>query len=99
KDKEKEKKEKEGTTAPAPSSPGAGENSVYRIAHDGGVREVFRDKVLVMSLAKKGKHLLAGTGMKGQLFEVDESSKDRCELARLDHGQVTALLSRKDGSL
>lgn len=90
-----EKKE----AAPSPSAPAAGENSVYRIALEGGVREVFRDKVLVMSLVRQGKRILAGTGPNGQLFEIDESSRDRCEVARLDHGQLNSLSVRKDGSL
>src|SRR5262249_46583135 len=93
------KEEKKGGSASAPSAPSAGGNSVYRIAHDGGAPELFRDKALVLGLAKQGKRLLAGTGMNAQLFEVDESSKERCEVARLDHGQITSLLHRKDGSL
>src|SRR5262249_14531963 len=65
-EKKADSKEEKKENAPAPSTPAAGENSVYRIAHDGGVREVFRDKVLVMSLARQGKRILAGTGMNGQ---------------------------------
>ena len=36
--------------------------------------------------------LLVGTGMDGQLFEVDEATKERSEIARLDHGQIHCLL-------
>jgi hypothetical protein len=88
-----------GSSAPAPSSPAGGENSVYRIAPDGAVREVFRDRVLVLSLLPGGKRLLVGTGMEGQLFEVNERTRERSEVARLDHGQVLCLYQRKDGSV
>src|SRR5262245_43644451 len=53
--------------APAPTAPVTGENSVYRITPDGGVREVFRGKLLVLSLARQGDRLLVGTGMQGEL--------------------------------
>jgi hypothetical protein len=72
---------------------------VYRIALDGPVREVFRDKVLVLALARQGRRLLVGTGMAGQLFEIDEQNREKSEISRLDHGQVTSLWRRKDGSL
>jgi hypothetical protein len=37
--------------------------------------------------------------MEGQLFEIDEATKERSEVARLDHGQVLSLCRRRDGSL
>jgi hypothetical protein len=88
-----------GNAAPAPSAPSSGENSVYRIAFDGTVREVFRDKTLVLSLLRKGGSLIVGTGMEGQLFEVDETTRERGEIARLDHGQILSLCRRQDGSI
>jgi hypothetical protein len=91
--------ETKGTSAPAPSTPSAGENSIYRITPDGSVREVFRERVLVLSLLHLGGRWLAGTGMEGQLFEIDEANRERTELVRLDHGQVLSLLRRKDGSV
>jgi hypothetical protein len=92
-------KEPKGTPAPAPSAPSAGENSVYRIALDGGVRELFREKAMVLSLARRGGRLLVGTGMDGQLFDVDEATREQTELARLDHGQVLCMCRRRDGSV
>jgi hypothetical protein len=86
-----------GAAAPAP--PAAGENSVYRIAADGTVRELFRDKTLMLSLLRRHGSLLVGTGMQGQLFEIDEQSKERSEIARLDHGQIHCLCRRRDGSV
>jgi hypothetical protein len=91
--------ESKGTPASAPSIPIVGDNSLYRIAADGTVREVFREKLLILSLLKHQGRLLAGTGMQGQLFEIDESSKEKLELARLDHGVIQCLLRRKDGSI
>lgn len=86
---------------PAPSSPppAIGENSLYRIAPDGTVRELFREKALVLSLLRQNGHIFIGTGMEGQLFEVDEASRERSEIARLDHGQIHALCRRRDGSI
>jgi hypothetical protein len=92
-------KEAKGSPASAPSAPASGQNSVYRIARDGTVREVFRDKVLVLSLLHQGKRLFVGTGIEGQLFEVNEATRERSEIARLDHGQVLCLLRRRDGSI
>jgi hypothetical protein len=88
-----------GSPAPAPAVPAGGENSVYRIAPDGCVREVFREKAMVLSLLKQGGRLFVGTGMDGQLFEADEATRERSEIARLDHGQVLAMLRRRDGSV
>jgi hypothetical protein len=81
------------------SPPSRGDNSLYRIGPDGGVREIFRDKVLLLTLLQQGHRLLVGTGMVGQLFEVNEDTKERTELARLDHGQIHCLFKRHDGSI
>ncbi len=85
--------------ASAPSAPASGENSVYRFGRDGSVREVFREKALVLSLLRQGGHFFVGTGMEGQLFEVNEATRERTEIARLDHGQVLCLCRRRDGSV
>jgi hypothetical protein len=85
--------------APAPSTPSSGENSVYRIAMDGTVREVFREKAMVLSLLQQGEHFFVGTGMEGRLFEVNEATRERSEIARLDHGQILCLCQRRDGSI
>jgi sugar lactone lactonase YvrE len=95
----KSKETSKSSPATAPSTPSSGENSVYRIAPDGGVREVFRGKVLVLSLLRQGGRLLVGTGMQGELFEVDERTREKSVLARLDHGQLLSLCRRKNGSL
>jgi outer membrane protein assembly factor BamB len=85
-------------TGPEPA-PSASDNSLYRIAADGTMRELFRDKTLMLSLLRQDGRILVGTGMQGQLFEVDEATKERSELARLDHGSIHSLLQRKDGSI
>ena len=85
--------------ASAPVPAGNGENSVYRIGFDGSVREVFREKGLVLTLLKLKDRLFVGTGSKGQLFEIHEATRERSEVARLDHGQINRLFPRKDGSV
>lgn len=87
------------TAAAGPSSPGGGENSVYRVGLDGSARELFREKGLVLSLLKVKDRLYVGTGSKGQLFEIQEATKERSEIARLDGGQVHRLYARRDGSI
>jgi hypothetical protein len=85
--------------APSIPPPAAGENSLYRINADGTVRELFREKAMLLSLLHQKDRLFIGTGMDGQLFEVDEATKERSEVARLDHGQIHRLLRRRDGSI
>ena len=91
--------ESKGSPASAPSIPVIGDNSLYRINTDGTVREIFREKIMVLSLLRHRGRLLVGTGMQGQLFEIDEATKEKVELARLDHGQIHCLLQRKDGGI
>ena len=58
-----------------------------------------REKVLILSMLKSNGRFLLGTGQHGQLFEVDEATKERTEIARLDHGQIHCLKRRRDGSI
>ncbi len=82
-----------------PSTPPPGENSLYRIASDGSVRELYRDKTMILRLGQNHGKLLVATGMQGQLFEIDETTKEKTEIARLDVGQIHCLLQRKDGAI
>jgi hypothetical protein len=86
-------------SAAAPLPPSAGENSLYRIGLDGTVREIFRERAMLMCHLRQSGRIFIGTGMDGKLFEVDESSRERSEIARLDHGQILCLLARRDGSV
>jgi len=87
-----------GTAAPKPATPG--DNSVYRIGADGVPREVFRHKALIYALAWRDDRLYVGTGPEGQLFEVRDLGRESSPIARVDHGQVLALLADpKDGLL
>lgn len=94
-----EQEESKSSAASAPSTPSGGENSIYRIAQDGTVREVFREKAMILSLLPQGERFYAGTGMDGQLFEINEATHERSEIARLDHGQILCLCRRRDGSI
>lgn len=83
-----------------PSAPPPGDNSLYRIAADGTAREVFRDKTMILSIAAwHGPNLLVGTGMQGQLFDVNPITKERSEIARLEVSTIHAILKRKDGTV
>ena len=86
-------------TSPGPSKASPGENSVYRIRPDGAVDEIFREKVLVLSLAIQQGRLLVGTGQEGRIYEVDPASRVRGEIARLEHGQINALARMPDGAV
>jgi hypothetical protein len=92
-------KEEKVTPAPAPSLPSPGENSLYRIGYDGTVREVFREKAMILSMIRQDGRIFVGTGTEGQLFEIDEATKERFEVARLDHGQIHCLCRRHDGAI
>lgn len=76
----------------------AGENVVYRIEPDGSAREIFRARALVYALAWQDDRLLVGTGPDGRLFEVRDDGRDAAEIARVDHGQVLALLPGAGGA-
>ena len=93
---DKEDKEGEESTSVPPRS---GENSLYWIGDDGSAREVFREKALFLSLLREPGHIFVGTGLEGQLFEVDEATKEHAEVARLDHGEIHCLCRRRDGSI
>jgi len=86
-------------TSPSAGTPSSGENSLYCICHDGSVREVFREKALILSVLHDSGRLLVGTGTDGQIFEVDEATKERSETARLDNAQIHCLYRRRDGSI
>jgi sugar lactone lactonase YvrE len=87
------------TTAPAPTPPGEKENSVYLLHEDGRAVEFFRAKLMVLGLAQRDDDLLIATGGDGQLIRVNTKSRERTELARVDHTQIHCLLLRQDQSL
>ncbi len=86
-----------GSASPRPVS--AGDNAVYRIDQEGVAREVFRAKVLIFALAFQNDRLLVGTGPEGQLFEVRDQGRESSPIARLDNGQILALLEEPEGGL
>lgn len=91
-------KEKGRPAAPA-APPAAGENSLYRIGQDGSVQEVFREKAMILSLSRQDGRIFVGTGMEGQLFEVNEATRERSQVARLDHGEIHCMCRRHDGTI
>jgi hypothetical protein len=98
-EKSESKESGKGTPAAAPSAPAAGDNSLYRISNDGTVRELFREKALILCQLREHGRIFVGTGMDGRLFEVDEASREKSEIARLDHGQILCMYKRRDGTI
>jgi hypothetical protein len=86
-----------GSASPRPLS--AGDNAVFRIDHEGVVREVFRARALVFALAMQGDHLLVGTGPDGQLYEVRDDGHESAPVAKLDSGHVLSLLADPSGGV
>jgi hypothetical protein len=86
-----------GSAAPRPITPG--DNAVYRLDADGVPREVLRAKALVNALAWAGDRLLVGTGPEGQLFQVRDQGHETAPLAKLDSGQILALLAQPGGTV
>lgn len=86
-----------GSASPKPASPG--DNAVYRIDADGVVREVFRSRVLVFALAWIDDQLMVGTGPDGQLYEIRDQGRESAPIARLDNGQILAMLAEPGGRL
>jgi hypothetical protein len=86
-----------GSAAPKPIT--AGDNAVYRLDADGVPREILRAKALFHALAWANDRLLAGTGPEGQLYEIREHGQDTAPLAKLDNGQILALLAQPDGTV
>lgn len=86
-----------GTARPKASP--SGENAVYRIEPEGAVREIFRERALIYALAWQGDRLLIGTGPEGGLYEVRGPGPESAEVARVDHGQVLALLAGPGGDV
>ncbi len=55
---------------------------------------------MILSLAAwHGGNLLVGTGMHGQLFDVNPVTKERSEIARLEASTIHAIRKRKDGTI
>jgi hypothetical protein len=86
-----------GSATPRPITPG--DNAVYRLDADGVPREVLRVKALIHALAWAGDHLVVGTGPEGQLYEVRNQGDETAPIAKLDHGQVLALLAEPGGGI
>jgi hypothetical protein len=86
-----------GSASPRPIS--SGDNAVYRLDSEGVPHEVLRVKALVHALAWADNRLLAGTGPDGQLYEIRERGEVTSPIAKLDSGQILALLVQADGTI
>jgi hypothetical protein len=54
---------------------------------------------LIYALAWQGERLLVGTGPEGQLYEVRNLGQESAPIARLDNGQILAMLEEPPGDL
>lgn len=86
-----------GTATIKPVSPG--DNAVYRIGVDGVAREIFRQKLLIFDLAWQGDRMYVATGPEGQIFEIRDLGREVVPIARLDSGQVLAMLANPGSDL
>lgn len=87
-----------GKTPTAGGGPSSG-NAIYRINRDGFVTEVFREPVMVLSLAWADGTLYAATGNEGRLYEIVPEDELVTNIARVKGSQATALLRLDDGTL
>ena len=85
--------------ASAPSQPAAGENSVFRIAADGTVREIFREKVMILSMLKLNGRFLLGTGSRGSFSRSTRPARKRPRSPGSIMARFTCLLQRHNGSI
>src|SRR5262249_54171059 len=86
-----------GSASPKPITPG--DNAVYRIDADGIPREVLRVKALIHALAWSDDRLWVGTGPEGQLYEIRGHGEESAPVAKLDNGQILALLVEPGGGV
>jgi hypothetical protein len=77
----------------------ASANSIYRIAPDGGVTELFRMKgIAFVSMAWQRGALFVGTADEGKVLRI-VSERDTAVVAELPETQVLSLCGRPDGAL
>lgn len=80
-----------------------GQNALYRIAPDGGVRKIAAIDGLIYSVASPDPSgrgdLFLGTGGEGWLYAVDPEGRNLRQTARLDAEQILALHLDKDRTL
>ncbi|CAN5696800.1 hypothetical protein BH09PLA1_BH09PLA1_22520 [soil metagenome] len=74
-------------------------NAVYKIDPEGFVTEVFRQNVLVLSLAERDGVLLVGTGSEGMVYQINPSAEETSVVAKVDPKEVLALLASKSGQI
>lgn len=85
-----------GSSGPATSAEG---NAVYRLDNAGFVTELFREKIMFLSMVERDGTLYVGTSSQGRVFAIDPSAQTFSALAKLDAEQVLALAVTDDGQL
>ena len=73
-------------------------NAVYRVDPQGFVSEVFRESVMVLSLAlTDDEGLLIGTGNEGQLYRLDPDAGETALQTEIEGQQILAAVSGDNG--
>lgn len=86
-----------GSAAPRPVSPG--ENAVYHFDAEMVPREILRARAMIHALAWVDDRLLVGAGPEGVLHEIRAGGTDTAQVAKLDNGQILALLTEPGGAV
>jgi len=76
-----------------------GGNAIYRIDTNGFVTEVFREPVMILSMAETDGTIYAGTGNEGRIYAINAADDRVTMLAKLEASQATSLLHLPDGQL
>jgi len=71
-------------------------NAIYRIGLDNYVTQVFRESVMILSIASQEDKLIVATGNEGQIYRVDPLAEETTILVDLEPQQVPAMLVRDD---
>ena len=85
---------------PGPGAAAAGGSEIYRIAPDGSPDRIWtsrEDLVYALAFDDRG-HLLAGTGNRGHIFEIDGEDQF-ADLLQASAGQITAFAKAPGGGL
>jgi outer membrane protein assembly factor BamB len=74
-------------------------NAIYRIDIEGFVTEVFREPVMILSMAEDKGTIYAATGNEGRIYQITPAEDRTTMLAKLEPSQATSLLKMDDGRL
>jgi hypothetical protein len=74
-------------------------NAIYKIDPNGFVTEIFREDVVIYSMAQDNGVLLVGTGDDGEIYQVDPAAQEVVVVAKTDAKEVASMLIASDGQV